>query len=256
MCPDHCAIDHVGCRVSSSHFRQRFEHCVEHTSLDPSSVAAEHAVPFAIFVGQMPPLRARPRHPHHTLIVEPVILRRAAPPTSFRGQQWPDQCPFIVRHSNSLAQDCLPKDSLKSTYQSPCQALSTKPSLTPVALTVINLFVSNGSVTVEPIVLDGSNVSLSGAGAGKLTSLAILAQMVHCLLANGFTPYTIFDASFKHRISESSVGRSDFNYLTKQLSEYFQMSPSGEEADLFLLQLALDLKCPVVSNDTLKNMEK
>jgi Zc3h12a-like Ribonuclease NYN domain len=109
---------------------------------------------------------------------------------------------------------------------------------------------------VQPILLDGSNVSLSGSGGGKLTSLAKLAQMVHCLLANGFTPYTIFDASFKHRINESSRGRSDFNDLTKQLSEYFQMSPAGEEADLFLLQLALELKCPVVSNDSFKNYGK
>lgn len=109
---------------------------------------------------------------------------------------------------------------------------------------------------MKPILLDGSNVSLSGSGGGKLTSLAKLSQMVHCLLANGFTPYTIFDASFKHRINESSRGRSDFNYLTKQLSEYFQMSPAGEEADLFLLQLALELKCPVVSNDSFKNYGK
>ena len=109
---------------------------------------------------------------------------------------------------------------------------------------------------MKPILLDGSNVSLSGFGGGKLTSLAKLAQMVHCLLANGFTPYTIFDASFKHRINESSRGRADFNDLTKQLPEYFQMSPAGEEADLFLLQLALELKCPVVSNDNFKNYGK
>lgn len=109
---------------------------------------------------------------------------------------------------------------------------------------------------MKPILLDGSNVSLSGSGGGKLTSLAKLAQMVHCLLANGYTPYTIFDASFKHRINESSRGRRDFNNLTKQLSEYFQMSPAGEEADLFLLQLALELQCPVVSNDSFKNYGK
>ncbi len=109
---------------------------------------------------------------------------------------------------------------------------------------------------MKPILLDGSNISLSGSGEGKLTSLAKLAQMVHCLLANGFIPYTIFDASFKHRISESSIGRSDFNNLTKQLSEYFQMAPAGKEADLFLLQLALELQCPVVSNDSFKNYGK
>jgi hypothetical protein len=109
---------------------------------------------------------------------------------------------------------------------------------------------------VKPIVLDGSNVSLAGSGGGKLTSLATLAQMVHCLLANGFTPYTIFDASFRHRLNESSAGRLDFNHLTKQLSEHFQMAPAGKEADLFLLELARALDCPVVSNDTFKKYGK
>ena len=109
---------------------------------------------------------------------------------------------------------------------------------------------------MKPIVLDGSNISLAGAGAGKLTSLATLAQMIHCLLANGFTPYTIFDASFKHRLNESSAGRLDFNHLTKQLSEYFQMAPAGKAADLFLLELARELDCPVVSNDMFKEYGK
>ena len=105
---------------------------------------------------------------------------------------------------------------------------------------------------MKPILVDGSNVSLAGFGSGKLTNLSALSRMIYCLLENGFTPYTIFDASFKHRIAEDSQGRIDFNHLTKQVSEYFQMSPAGEEADLFLLQLALELKCPVISNDTFK----
>ena len=83
MCPDYRTVDHVSGRVSLHHFRQCFEHCVEHTGLHPSSVAAKDAVPFAIFVGQVPPLRPRPRHPHHAFVVEPVILRRSAPPASF-----------------------------------------------------------------------------------------------------------------------------------------------------------------------------
>ncbi len=84
MCPDHGAVDHVGGGVSLRQFRQRFEHRVEHAGLDPSSVAAEDAVPLAIFVGQLTPLRARPRHPHHAFKIQPVILRRTAAPTSLR----------------------------------------------------------------------------------------------------------------------------------------------------------------------------
>lgn len=109
---------------------------------------------------------------------------------------------------------------------------------------------------MKPIVVDGSNVSLAGFGSGKLTSLSALSRMIYCLLENGFTPYTIFDASFKHRIEEDSQGRIDFNHLTKQVSKYFQMSPAGEDADLFLLQLALELKCPVISNDTFRKYGK
>ena len=109
MCPDNGAIDHVGRGISLHQTGKRFEHCVEHAGLDPSSVAAEDAVPFAIFVGQVPPLRPCPRHPHHAIVVKPVVLCRTATPASFRGQQWPDQCPLIVRYANSLAQDCLPK---------------------------------------------------------------------------------------------------------------------------------------------------
>lgn len=109
---------------------------------------------------------------------------------------------------------------------------------------------------MKPILVDGSNVSLAGFGSGKLTNLSALSRMIYCLLENGLTPYTIFDASFKHRIAEDSQGRIDFNHLTKQVSEYFQMSPAGEEADLFLLQLALELKCPVISNDTFKKYGK
>jgi hypothetical protein len=115
MCSDYGAVDHVGGGVSLHQTGKRFEHRVEHASLNPSSVAAEDAVPLAIFVGQMPPLRARPRHPHHTLKIEPVVLRRTATSPTFRRKQWPDQSPLIVRYTNSLAQGCLPKDSLEST---------------------------------------------------------------------------------------------------------------------------------------------
>ena len=114
MCPDHGAIDHVGGAIATRHFRQRFEHRIEHAGLDPSSVAPKHAVPLAIFVRQVPPLRTRPRHPHHTFEIRPVILCRTASPTSLRRQQGANQRPLRVRYSNPLAQHCLPKDSLES----------------------------------------------------------------------------------------------------------------------------------------------
>lgn len=65
MCPDYGAIDHVGDAIATCHFRERFEHRIEHPGFDPSSVAPEHAIPLAIFVGEVAPLGACPRHPHH-----------------------------------------------------------------------------------------------------------------------------------------------------------------------------------------------
>jgi len=50
MCSDDGAVDHVGASVPFDQFRQSFEHRLEHAGLDPSSVTAEDAVPFAVFV--------------------------------------------------------------------------------------------------------------------------------------------------------------------------------------------------------------
>ena len=86
MCPDHGAIDHVGGRFTSRQLGQRLEHGIEYAGGDPSSVAPEHTVPLAILVGQMPPLRTRPRNPHHAFEIETIILRGAATATAFRRQ--------------------------------------------------------------------------------------------------------------------------------------------------------------------------
>ena len=109
MCPDHGAIDHVGGCVAPRQFGQRLEHGIEHTGRDPSSIAPEHAVPLAILVGQVPPLRAGPRNPHHAFKIRTVILRRAASTTMLRWQQRPDHFPFLVCNSDPLAQARLQK---------------------------------------------------------------------------------------------------------------------------------------------------
>jgi len=66
MCSNHGAIDHVGGAIAACHFCERFEHRIEHPGFNPPSVAPEHAVPLAIFIGEVAPLGTRPRHPHHT----------------------------------------------------------------------------------------------------------------------------------------------------------------------------------------------
>jgi len=112
MCPDHGAVDHVGGDVALHHFSQRFQHRVEHASCNPAPIAAEHAVPLAVFVWQMSPLRACPRNPHHAFEIEAVILRRPATSTMFRRQKCTDDRPLVVRQSNPLAQRGLQKTAL------------------------------------------------------------------------------------------------------------------------------------------------
>nr|WP_245420011.1 hypothetical protein [Phyllobacterium salinisoli] len=81
--PDNGAVDHVGASIPLDHLCQRFEHRLEHAGLDPPSIAAEDAVPLAVFVRKMSPLRARARHPHHAFEIAPIVLSRTAAATSF-----------------------------------------------------------------------------------------------------------------------------------------------------------------------------
>jgi hypothetical protein len=112
MCPDNSAIDHVGGGIAFHHLGERFEHRIEHRRRDPSPVSAEDAVPLAIFIGQMTPLRPGPGHPHHAFEIAPIVLRRTASSTPLCWQKWPYQCPFLIRNPNPLAQCCLQKTAL------------------------------------------------------------------------------------------------------------------------------------------------
>ena len=103
---------------------------------------------------------------------------------------------------------------------------------------------------MRAVLLDGSNISLHAWGKGRLTTLECLARVVNALLINEIVPYTVFDASFRYRTAENSIARTQFDHLTRNLKEHFQMSPRGEEADLFLLELAAATGYPIISNDT------
>lgn len=109
---------------------------------------------------------------------------------------------------------------------------------------------------MKEILIDGSNICLNGASEKKLTTLDNLYRMINCLISNDIIPYTIFDASFRYFTEENSVARQEFNKLTKEISEFFQMSPAGENADLILLALAKADAIPVVSNDTFRDFGK
>ena len=112
MCPDHRAVDHVGGRVAPRQFGQRLEHGIEHAGRDPSSIAPEDAVPLAILVRQVSPLRAGSRNPHHAFKIATVILCRATATTTLRRQKQPDHFPFLVSNADPLAQDCFQKLAL------------------------------------------------------------------------------------------------------------------------------------------------
>ena len=112
MCPDNGAVDHVGASIPFDEFGQSFEHRLEHAGSDPSSVTAEDAVPLAVFVRQMPPLRSRARHPHHAFKIPSIVLSGAASAPSFSRQKRTDQRPFLVRQTNPLAQGSLQMEAL------------------------------------------------------------------------------------------------------------------------------------------------
>ena len=112
MCPDNCAVDHVGASIPLDHLCQRFEHCFEHTGLDPASISAEDAVPLAVFIRQVSPLRTRARHPHHAFEIAPIVLSRAASAPSLSGKKRTDHRPLIVCQTNPFAQGCLQMEAL------------------------------------------------------------------------------------------------------------------------------------------------
>lgn len=112
MCPDDGAVDHVGASIPLKQFGQSFQHCFEHTGLDPASISAEDAVPLAVFIRQMPPLRTRSRHPHHAFEIAPIVMSRTAPASLLGREKRTDYHPFIVRQIDPFAQGYLEKKAL------------------------------------------------------------------------------------------------------------------------------------------------
>jgi hypothetical protein len=104
--------------------------------------------------------------------------------------------------------------------------------------------------TVRTVLIDGSNVALNTAAPGKLKTLDCLENVLHALVASKVLPYTLFDASFRYRMPDDSAARKEFERLTQEVKQYFQMSPKGKTADLFLIELAATTGYPIISNDT------
>src|SRR3546814_16881290 len=115
MCPDHGAIDHVGSDIAPCQFGQRLEHGIEHAGRDPSSIPPEDAVPLAILVRQMPPLRTGPGNPPHALEIAAIILCRAAATAALSRQQRPDTRPLLIRYTDPPANSSLKQVALHQT---------------------------------------------------------------------------------------------------------------------------------------------
>lgn len=119
MCPDNGAIDHVGASIPLDQFNQSFKHCFEHTGLDPASISAEDAIPLAVFIRQVSPLRTRTRHhPHHAFEIAPIVLSRAASASLLGGKKRADQRPFLVRQTDPFAQGYLQMKALNQKIDS------------------------------------------------------------------------------------------------------------------------------------------
>jgi hypothetical protein len=107
VCADDGAVDRVGASIPFGQLGQLFEHCIEHARLDSSSISTEDAVPLAVFVGEMAPLRSRARHPHHAFEIASILLGRAAATSSSAGRRGPisahSSCVRPIRSSKRLS---------------------------------------------------------------------------------------------------------------------------------------------------------
>lgn len=165
MCPDRRAIDHVSGGVVSRQFGQRLEHGIEHGGRNPSSITPEDAVPLAILIWQVTPLRSGPRDPHHTFEIGAIILCRLASAIMLRRQQQPDHFPFFVRNTDPLAQGRLQKPALN---QRPSPQSSFVHEIYPVGLPV---WAKHKSIRTNIVKLMSSVLELSDWKPARFPSL-------------------------------------------------------------------------------------
>ena len=104
MRPGDGAVDHVPASIRLGEFAQRLQHRIPDAGERPTPEPLIDAVPFAIFVRQMAPLRSGSCNPQHALEIAPIVVCRAATPTPLRWQQRRDQRPFRVGNPDPFVQ--------------------------------------------------------------------------------------------------------------------------------------------------------
>ena len=98
----------------------RLEHPAPDTLLAPSAEAAEDAVPVAERTGKVTPRRTGPDDPQHTFHEHPVVAPGRALLIGMTDDQTRHPLPLsVAQHQTFLhTQDCLPKSSLESCFNS------------------------------------------------------------------------------------------------------------------------------------------
>jgi len=97
------------------------------------------------------------------------------------------------------------------------------------------------------VIVDASNVAHFGKDKeGKKPSLDNLLKAVEALEKLGYEPFPIADASLRHEIDE----KEKFNELLE--NSKVQQVPSGTTADHFILKIAEEENCKILSNDNFR----
>jgi Zc3h12a-like Ribonuclease NYN domain len=97
------------------------------------------------------------------------------------------------------------------------------------------------------VIVDASNVAHFGKDReGKKPSLDNLMKAIEALEKLGYEPFPIADASLRHEIDE----KEKFNELLD--NGKVQQVPSGTTADHFILNIAEEEDCKILSNDNFR----
>jgi len=102
MRPDDGTVDHVPPTIRLRQLRQSLQNRVPDAGQGPTSKALIDAVPLAVLGRKLPPLRPGAGYPQHALEIWPIVVRRAAVPTTLGRQKWRNHRPFFVRYSDPI----------------------------------------------------------------------------------------------------------------------------------------------------------
>lgn len=100
------------------------------------------------------------------------------------------------------------------------------------------------------IVVDGTNVLFWRDNRAQLATLQLV---VRHLQSKGFAPVVFLDASSRHHIGDTSLGRRQFKQALGLTKPHVQICPKGTEADGFILDFAREHKVSVVTNDRFRD---